>query len=204
MRLDVGSCTWFGVHSPEMLMRHNLDWRLQTDQRYHLFFLHDGPVEGREDKVSVEDIDYGANTTFTIYPERRKFWGAYARKEWLESLDPEEYPFVYFCCADDQIVPIMVERVLQEFTRFPELVSVMFQTPHHHYTYGLIPLGVGPYVNRADWASGVLRTSLAKKAGINFPEDYAADGLFWQDCLSVSGGDDSLFRVLNSSLVFKN
>lgn len=202
MRLAVCSITHHSVHSVDMVRRHVLDWRLQIDKRFHLFLCHDGPIEGREDRVSLEDIDWGDQASFVIYPERRRFWGAYCRQEWLHDLDPEKYPFVFFCCADDQICPKFVEIVLQNFT--PELDAVMFPIQHHHYNYAQIPMGTGPYVNRADWASGILRTSVAKAANINFPEEYAADGLFWQDCLRVSGGDERRFKIISSSLVFKN
>lgn len=187
-----------------MVQRHVLDWRLQTDPRWRLSLLSDGPWEAREDRLTPNEIDFGPQVEFIEYPKRRKAWGAYCRQEWLQTVDPEEFPYVYFCCADDQIAPIMLERVLQEAARFPELVAVMFQTPHHHYTYGIIPLGVGPYLNRCDWASGIIKTPIAKEANINFPEEFGGDGLFWQDCLKVSGGDASLFRVLDCSLVFKN
>ncbi len=203
MKIAACSVSYEEVHTLETVQRHALDWRLQTNQNFKLTIYHDGPYSSRE-RLAPIDIDFGPNIEVLESSERRRFWGAFNRKDWLESLDPEEFEFVFFCAADDQICPIMVERVLQEFERAPELASVMFQTPHHHYTYGLIPLGVGPYVNRADWSSGVVRTKIAKEAGINFPEDFAADGMYWQDCLRVSGGDDNLFRVLHSCLVFKN
>lgn len=202
MKLAIGSVTWFGVHSPEMLMRHNLDWRLQTDQRYHLYFLHDGPVEGREDRVSVEDIDYGANTSFITYPERRKYWGAYCRKEWLAALDPVDHPFTLFCCGDDQITPYLVETIFREMDDNTDIV--MWNINHHHYNYRSIPGGTWPTLSRCDWVSGAIRTEIAQKTGINYPEEFAADGFYWQDCFSQINQDTGRLKILDNFLVVKN
>lgn len=203
MKLAVCSITHHSVHSPEMLIRHNLDWRLQTDQRFHLFINHDGLVEGREDRVSIEDLDYGDKTTFVTYPERRRFWGAYCRRDWLYNLSCDEFSHVYFCCADDMIGPHFVETMLKA-TEEGRIPLVMAPIIHHHYSDQPIPMGTWPTVNRADWASGIIDIHVAKRAFINHPEDFAADGLFWQDCFSSLNHDELKLKIIPNILVFKN
>lgn len=183
-------------------MRHNLDWRLQTDQRYHLFINHDGPVEGREDRLSIEDLDYGDKTTFISYPERRKAWGAYCRKDWLETIDPEQYEYTLMGCCDDQITPYLVETIHRELA--DGTGAVFWSLSHHHYNYRAIPGGTFPVLSRVDWISGACRTSLAKEAGINYPDEYAADGHYWQDVFSLLGNDGARIKVLDNFLVVKN
>lgn len=200
--IAVCSITHYSVHSPTMVWRHVLDWRLQTDQRYHLSIVHDGIVEGREDRLSIEDLEYGANESLITYPERRRFWGAYCRKDWLQTIDPEQYPYIFMCCGDDQINRMLVETVFREMDDSTDML--MWLIAHHHYGHKPIPLGTWPTLSRCDWASGVIRTSIAQAAGINSPEEYAADGFYWQDCFNVIGQDTSRLKVLDSYLAFKN
>ena len=200
--IAVCSVTHYSVHSPTKVWRHVLDWRLQTDQRYRISLAHDGLVEGREDRVSIEDLEYGANEELIIYPERRKFYGAYCRKDWLDKVDPKQYPYIYMCCADDQISPVFVERVMGAILEHPDADFIGIELSHHHYNYNVIPLGTFPTVNHADWSSYVVKTEIAKKVGINFPEEYAADGIFMGECFNYVTGA----KVINlkSTLVFKN
>jgi hypothetical protein len=167
-----------------------------------LFLLSDGPWECREDRVSPEDLNFGNNISFIIYPERRKFYGAYCRKDWLDKIDPEQHPYIYMCCADDQISPVFVERIMGAISEHPDADFIGIELSHHHYNYNVIPLGTFPTVNHADWSSYVVKTEIAKKVGINFPEEYAADGIFMGECFNYVTGA----KVINlkSTLVFKN
>lgn len=204
MRLAVCSITHHSVHSVDMVRRHVLDWRLQTDKRFHLFLCHDGPVEGREDRVSLEDIDWGDQASFVIYPERRRFWGAYCRQEWLHREVGEPFTHVYFCCGDDQVAPTFVEKVLKEFEDNKELIGCGINLSHHHYSHQPIPLGTYPTVNRSDWASFVWDLGQAKKVGIQAPEEFACDGIFHADMFSSIQCDESKIKILPNILVFKN
>jgi hypothetical protein len=184
-----------------MVWRHNLDWRLQSDQRFHLHLLHDGPVEGR---VSVEDLDLGDKSAFLRFRERRKAWGAYCRKDWLEDLEPEEFSLVFFCCADDQITPKFVETVMKEFSDNPELQMLGFNVVHHHYGHRPIPLGTWPALSHCDWSSFVVKTELAKKVGITDPDEYACDGIFLSACFGAIEHDPNKIKILDNFLVVKN
>lgn len=202
MKLAVASVTHSSVHSLDVIQRHFLDWKLQTDQRFHLSILSDGPWETREDRVSPADLDFGASATFIEYRKRRRAWGAYCRQDWLATLDPEEFPFVLMLCADDQVNNHLVETVFREMD--DQTDYLMWLICHHHYGSKPIPMGTWPTLSRCDWSSGVIRTSIAQKAGINYPEEYAGDGHYWQDCFAVTGQDTSRIKILDSYLVFKN
>lgn len=206
MKLAVGSVSHYSVHSPIMVWRHILDWRLQSDQRFKLSILHDGPIEGREDRISLEEMDLDVEGMGQIeliqYPERRKSWGAHCRKEWLASLDPVEFPYVFFCCADDQVNGRLVETVFREMDENTDMV--MWLLAHHHYGHKPIPLGTWPTLSRCDWASGAIRTEIAQKAGINEPDEYAGDGFYWQDCFAQINQDTSRLKILDNFLVVKN
>ena len=201
MKLAVCAITYEGAHSLKTVQRHILDWELQSRQDFKLYICHDGPYTIR-DRACPADIDFGSQVEVIEFPERRRFWGAYCRKDWLETIDPEEYPFVAFLSCDDQVSPKYVETVLGAFDDNTD--AVMYQLSHWHYGGCPIPLGTGPHVNKSDWISGCVRTSIAQKAGINYPDEFAADGLFWQDCLAASGGDESRYKILPNILVFKN
>ncbi len=186
------------VHSINHVRRFVLDWQLQTRPDFKVRMLHDGPatkVHGGNIQLPNLDISYIST------PIRTGKWGAYNRANYLERVDTE---FVFFCCLDDQITPKFVEMVLAEFEANPNLDIVMFNLSHWHYQYNPIPLGTYPAVNKADWCSGVVRTSVAKAAGINYPEEYACDGLFWQDVFHQIGNDETRLKVLPNILVVKN
>lgn len=203
--LAVGSVTYWESHSPVMVHRHSLDWRLQTDKRFKLTVLHDGPIDVHwGGKLSQLESNFTRDWTLQFSKERKNAWGAYRRQEFLRSLDPKETPYVFFCCADDQISPKFVERVLAEFEKGPELGIFMFGLSHHHYQHKPIPLGTWPSLSHCDWASGVVKTEIAQKAGINKPKEYACDGFFWEDCFKVLGNDPLRLKVVDNILVFKN
>lgn len=202
MKLAVCSITHDSVHSLELVSRHILDWRLQTDQRFKLFICHDGPTTEREDRMNIDDLELRGNESLITWRERRRAWGAYCRKDLLGLIDPEEHPYIFMCCADDQINGRLVETVFREMDGNTDMV--MWLLAHHHYGHKPIPLGTWPTLSRCDWSSGVIRTEIAQKAGINQPDEYAGDGFYWQDCFSVMNQDTSRLKILDSYLVFKN
>lgn len=202
MKLAVGSVTYSGSHSLMMVQRHVLDWRLQTDPRWRLSLLSDGPWEAREDRLTPNELDFGPQVEFIEYPKRRKAWGAYCRKDWLETLDPEEYPYVLFCSADDQIISKYVETIFREME--DGIDSVFYLSPHWHYGHKPIPMGVFPAISRCDWISSVWRTSIAKKVGITDPEEYACDGIYHSQCFNAINNDGTRIKILDNFLVVKN
>lgn len=201
--IAVGSVTSPFAHNLKQIQCHWLGWELQTDPRWNLFYLSDGEWEWR-DRAAPCDIDFGPQVKFIEYPERRKAWGAFCRKDWLNSLDTEKYPYVWMMCADDAVCPKAVEMILKEFEADPELMGVGFGASHHHYSYQNLPLGVYPSVNHADWINIVWRSELAKKVGVNSPEEYACDGIYHSEIFSSIQHDESKIKILPNILVFKN
>lgn len=204
MKLAAAAVTHSSVHTIDHIQSHFLSWKLQTDQRFHLSFLSDGPWECREDRASPADLDFGASATFIEFPERRKAWGAYCRQDWLNSLDPEEFPWCFSLCSDDYVIPMFVETIMREISLAPDLQMIGFNLAHHHYGHRAVPGGTWPALSRCDWASYVVRTDLAKKVGISDPEAYAADGIFLSECFGAIDHDTSKMKILDNFLVVKN
>ena len=187
-----------------MVQRHVLDWRIQTDPRWRLSLLSDGPWEAREDRLTPNEIDFGSQVEFIEYPKRRKAWGAYCRQEWLQTVDPEEFPYVFMCSADDQLISLFVETIFRELTLAPDLQLLGFNLTHWHYGHRAIPQGTWPALSRCDYASFVVKTELAKKVGISSPDEYAADGIWLSECFGAIDHDTSKMKILDNFLVVKN
>lgn len=205
MKVICIAVTHHSVHSVEMLQRFVLDWRLQTSPNWECHIYQDGPIEGREDRITAADIDWSAidsRVKFYETPTRTGYYGAYNRALALQTLERDSDDIVLMCCADDSFSPRFVEIMDREFT--PEIFGVFYDCSHHHYDYNRMPLGVYPAINRADWISGCWRLDIAKKVGVSHPEEYAADGFYHQECFASIGNDEGRLKILPNILVFKN
>ena len=61
---------------------------------------------------------------------------------------------------------------------------VIFNCIHNHFDYDI--LNSTPERRRIDWGSFVIKTDIAKKVGINYPESSICDGIFVEECFKYS------------------
>jgi len=106
--------------------------------------------------------------------ENRGSWGCYNRKDALKMIDTD---FVVQCTIQEYYVPIFVdiieENKQQDFIYWPCV--------HHSFMYEII--NAEPVRGRIDWSNFAIRSTIARKVDINYPDAYMADGVFVEECM---------------------
>jgi hypothetical protein len=132
---------------------------------------HDGPNNWM--KEIVEQF----NDSRIQYIENEKnsgSWGAYNRKRIIELTDTE---FIIQTTVQEYYTVNVVDVI--EENKYNDLIY--WPCVHHSFDYNI--LNAEPERGRIDWSNFAIKTQIAKKVGINFPDAYMADGLFVEDCM---------------------
>lgn len=166
----------------------------QTDNRWRLFIIHDGP--NPKLKQDLTDNGYLVNDKifFVEYPVRKNDYGHSLRKWGLNNLASSEYLLI--TNGDNYYTPNMVEEVLKVQKDF-----VYFNCIHSHKTpnnntkqdYGYLDAKLSR--GWIDMGSVVLKTSLAKKVGFN-SVDFAADWFYFESILKLNPSIHKINKTL--------
>lgn len=112
--------------------------------------------------------------TYMETPNRGS-WGAYNRIDALKMVDTE---FVVNCTVQEYYTPnfldVLVENKNYDFIYWPCV--------HHSFNYEII--NAEPVKGRIDWSNFAIRSVIARRVGIKYPDAYMADGVFVEDCMA--------------------
>jgi hypothetical protein len=122
--------------------------------------------------------------------ENKGSWGCYNRIEALKMVDTD---FVIQTTIQEYYLPITVD-VIEELKK-----NDLIYWPCIHHSFAYTVLDPEPVRKKMDWGNFALRTHIAKKVGINYPDAYMADGLFIEDVMAsrLVKNKAKLNRILN-------
>lgn len=142
-------------------------------------------------KKIVEEFN-DERITYIETPNRGS-WGCYNRKDALKMIDTD---FVVNCTVQEYYTPNFVD-LIEEHKQYD---LIYWPCVHHSFKYEI--LNPEPVKGRIDWSNFALRSTIARKVDINFPEAYMADGVFVEQCMA-SGFIKRKIRI-NKVLNIKN
>lgn len=109
--------------------------------------------------------------------ENNGYWGCFNRIDALNNhIDTE---LVIQTSIQDYYIKTTVDEILNTFTIYKSDI-IYFDCLHNHFNYDILYTQL--QCGRIDWGCFAIKTSLAKKIGINHPKEFTADGLFIEDC----------------------
>ena len=150
-----------------LLNQCNVNWRLCV--------YHNGPNQ------EMKDWANSYNDPRVLYVESESntgSWGCYNRINALNNIVDTEY--VIQTSIQDYYTPITVQSIMNCYGND----LIYFNCLHNHYNFDILSSELKDC--RIDWGSFCIKTNLAKKIGINYPEKGNADGLFIEECLKSS------------------
>jgi len=156
---------------------------LQTDQRWVLHVVYDGPAPQKILDI-VEPFISGSRkdsrVRFYQSPERYQKYGHPNRRTMLQSIECKAQDFILFQNDDNYMVPRTVEFIMKEI-KFNTGI-IYWDTVHSHMEYNLHISYLAE--NFIDMAAFCVRADIAKKTGFNH-DHFSADGTYAVECLNT-------------------
>ncbi len=148
---------------------------LQTDHRWELTVIHDGPPSNEEKKTF--DLYTDPRIKFIINPVNTGHWGNSLRKIHLATIEGEIDDYVLITNHDNVYVPRFVEFMLERANM--DTGIIFCNTVHNHLAYRgqVSELRVG----RIDGGALIVSLPLAQSVGYKYNVGHA-DGLYARGC----------------------
>jgi hypothetical protein len=143
----------------------------QKNPNWKCIIYHDGPNEWMK---SVVEQFGDSRITYIEAPENRGAWGAYNRIDGLQMVDTD---YIIQTTVQEYYLPTTVDEIVNNNK------NDLIYWPVIHHSFGYNILNAEPVRNRMDWSNFALKTRIARKVGINYPEAYIGDGLFIEDVM---------------------
>lgn len=159
----------------------------QSNPTWKLIVYHNGPnseYRAWVDSYNDSRIEYRESQTNT------GAWGCYNRQHALETLEPGknlEGLYIVQTSIQDTYREDAVEwmhKILRDTNTTTRIPDIILWDSINHLT-GPDPLISEMAPGKIDWGNAAVRTSLAKLAGINFPEEFMADWLFFKTIMDI-------------------
>lgn len=159
----------------------------QTNPGWRCIVYHNGPnPEFRNWVESHGDsrIEYRESPTNT------GAWGCYNRSDALHNLNPgpnlEGFYIIQTSIQDTYHKDTVewIHRIIRETNTTTRVPDIILWDSINHLT-GPDPLIAEMSPGKIDWGNAAVRTSLAQLAGINHPEEFMADWLFFQTIMDI-------------------
>jgi hypothetical protein len=165
----------------------------QTDDRWFLFIIHDGPNENlKEDLIKNNYIN--EKIEFINYPFRTENYGHILRKWSLENLNLSKY--VLLTNGDNYYTPNFVHEILkfnEDFIYFDLIHSHNNKNNHNKSNYGFMNTEL--ICGKIDMGSVVVKSELAKKIGFKSTA-HEADWIYFKDILETKPSVVKINKVL--------
>lgn len=169
MSLTIVAAAYREIYEPYMFVHSMLS---QTNKNWKCIIYCDEPNQHVIDAVSIfkdERFKVVSNETATGY------WGHFNRKRALHEMVDTE--FVMQTSIQDYYTPNAIDEILSYSNSYD---FIYFDMIHNHYAYDV--LHTTPEVDRIDWGSYAVRTSIAREVDIENPKIHNSDGWFAQKC----------------------
>ena len=156
----------FYVSLGSLLQQKNPNWKAIVMQ--------DGPLPDDRARKIIEQFN-DERITYFESEENEGSWGCYNRKRAIEMVDTE---FIVQATVQEYYTPNFVDII--EANKYNDII--VWPCIHHSFDYTVLT----PELRRTkiDWSNFALKTQIAKRVGIPYPEAYMADGLFVEACLA--------------------
>lgn len=145
----------------------------QTNRNWKAIVYHNGINNQLRDLIETLN-DPRIQYYYTI--EDSGFWGAKNRVDALSKVDTE---YVINSSIQDYWLPHAVQTILNRNRN-----DIIYWQSINHLTGYQNILDSTLEIGNTDWGNFAVKTEIAKKVGINYPEEFTADGLFVKDLLN--------------------
>jgi len=152
---------------------------LQTDPRWRLYIVHDGPAG--EDIMAVIREAQDPRIKFECTNSVNGYWGHPNRKIMLSKIPFNRKDFVLITNDDNYYVPTFVEVMLQHTGKAANLIGLVYcNTLHSYLQYDVLKTALKRKF--IDMGSFIVRVDVARKVGFNAVEEFEADGIYAEAC----------------------
>ena len=117
--------------------------------------------------------------TFTYSPDITGYWGHYNRKKSLNLVETE---WVIQTSIQDYFTPNAVNEIYNNVDKYD---LIYYNSLHNHFDYDILDTELR--IGKIDWGNFCIKTDIAKKIGINYPQSNICDGIFIEECLRYPG-----------------
>lgn len=150
---------------------------VQTDSRWKLHIIHDGPApQDIKDVISLYKGDFRVEYNETLTTNGH--WGHPNRRIALRELSLNHRDYVLITNDDNYYVPEFVKYFFQEIKK-DNVGFVYCDTVHSYEKYNV--LISEPRENHIDMGSFIVKVDVAKRVGFNYIH-LSADGLYAEQC----------------------
>lgn len=148
---------------------------VQTDPRWKMTVVHDGPASDEMKKVLALYDD--PRISFISTETREGNWGHANRRMMLQLINGDSGDFVLITNNDNYYVPFFVKLMLEEAK--PDVSLIYCDFLHHNYHFDIVISRLKQ--NFIDMGAFIVEIKLAQSVG--FIHDVpASDGLFAEEC----------------------
>jgi len=147
----------------------------QTDDRWELHVIHDGPVpQAIYDLISRRNRVHFRETSAV-----NGKWGHPNRRSMLERIEADASDYILITNDDNYYIPGYVELIQQHMK--PGVGMIYYNTLHSYFNYTVHTSQ--PKVGRIDMGAFVVRADVAKAVGFRHDVEVA-DGMYCEECAS--------------------
>ena len=152
---------------------------LQTDPRWKLYIMYDGPAP--KDICEIMGLYDDERIQFYASAKREGSYGHPNRKKMLDALQGDDMDYVLLSNDDNYYVPRFVEMMLAKCSRTVGIVSC--NTIHSHFEYKTHE----SQLKRGwiDMGAFLVKLPVAKAVGFTH-RDFDADGMYAEECKTLS------------------
>lgn len=157
-------------------------FRVQTDPRWELHVIHDGPYPDEDLKIIADDsipppVSDDKRIKFYSSVKRNQLYGHPNRKYMLEHIEALNDDFILMTNDDNYYTPNLVSSVINNATK--TVGMIYWNMIHNYYAYEVLDTKVA--VNNIDMGAFAVRADVAKAVGFNSTK-FEADGIYCVEC----------------------
>lgn len=137
--------------------------------------------------------DFGDERITYMETENRGSWGCHNRADAIKIVETE---FIVQCTIQEYYTPNFIDELIKHKNND----IIYWPVIHHSFDYTIL----SPELRRGkvDWCNFAVKTYIARRVGIPYPDAYMADGLFVEACVA-SGLIKKQFKI-QKVLTIKN
>ncbi len=145
----------------------------QTDDRWELHVIHDGPAPGEITDCMITRQRVHFMATDVVHGK----WGHPNRRSMLERIEADASDYILITNDDNYYIPKYVELIQQHMK--PGVGMIYYNTLHSYFNYTVHTSQLK--VGRIDMGAFVVRADVAKAVGFKHDKEVA-DGMYCEEC----------------------
>lgn len=163
--------------TPELRMLINCFF-VQSDPRWNLFIIHDGPPPA--DLVKMIEFYRDPRIKFEFTEKVNGSWGHPNRRMMLRKMPHSRKDFILITNDDNYYVPLFVEMMMTQARKEANNTGIVYCNTVHNYTkYDVLETRLKR--GSVDMGSFIVRSDVARKVGFN-SDEFDADGIYAEEC----------------------